>query len=80
MGALRVTVRQLPHSNRPRCNGGGALGAQMNLFDRFARVIKVIMTFMFCLSCGTNGFILLSVMQLNCLFILLRAVLRKCNY
>ncbi|KAM7497649.1 hypothetical protein LguiA_022063 [Lonicera macranthoides] len=42
VGALRVTVRQLPHYSRSGCNGhgGGALGVQMNLFDRFARVIK----------------------------------------
>ncbi|KAF5944135.1 hypothetical protein HYC85_018212 [Camellia sinensis] len=33
---------RLSHSIRSRCNGhgGGALGARMNLFDRFARVIK----------------------------------------
>uniref|UniRef100_A0A5B7AM57 Membrane-associated 30 kDa protein n=1 Tax=Davidia involucrata TaxID=16924 RepID=A0A5B7AM57_DAVIN len=38
--ALKVTGIRL--ASRSRCNGhgGGALGAQMNLFDRFARVIK----------------------------------------
>ncbi|XP_010268236.1 PREDICTED: probable membrane-associated 30 kDa protein, chloroplastic [Nelumbo nucifera] len=37
VSGLRVT-----YSNRLRCtaHGGGALGARMNLFDRFARVIK----------------------------------------
>ncbi|KAA8533402.1 hypothetical protein F0562_031164 [Nyssa sinensis] len=40
--ALKVTQIRLAHSSRSRCNGhgGGALGAQMNLFDRFARVVK----------------------------------------
>ncbi|XP_058089024.1 membrane-associated 30 kDa protein, chloroplastic-like isoform X2 [Magnolia sinica] len=38
VGALKATGVAI--SNRTRCNGGGALGAQMNLFDRFARVIK----------------------------------------
>lgn len=43
VGALKASVIQTTISNRPRCSrfGGGALGAQMNLFDRFARVIKV---------------------------------------
>lgn len=42
VGALKVTVIQISNSNRPKCGrqGGGALGAQMNLFDRFARVVK----------------------------------------
>eukprot|EP00268_Persea_americana_P005945 TRINITY_DN1205_c0_g2_i3.p1 TRINITY_DN1205_c0_g2~~TRINITY_DN1205_c0_g2_i3.p1 ORF type:complete len:333 (-),score=82.85 TRINITY_DN1205_c0_g2_i3:235-1233(-) len=42
VGALKATVIQTTISNRPRCgrHGGGALGSQMNLFDRFARVIK----------------------------------------
>ncbi|XAR65800.1 hypothetical protein NMG60_11011748 [Bertholletia excelsa] len=42
VGALTVSRIRLTHSNRPGCNGlgGGALGARMNLFDRFARVIK----------------------------------------
>ncbi|CAK9148791.1 unnamed protein product, partial [Ilex paraguariensis] len=40
--ALKVARSQLAHSNRSKCNdhGGGALGARMNLFDRFSRVIK----------------------------------------
>ncbi|XP_052200549.1 probable membrane-associated 30 kDa protein, chloroplastic [Diospyros lotus] len=40
--ALKVTRLQLSQANRSRCNshGGGALGSQMNLFDRFARVVK----------------------------------------
>lgn len=38
VGALRVSGIRLAHSNRLRCNGHG--GAQMNLFDRFARVVK----------------------------------------
>lgn len=43
VGALKATVIQTTISNRPRCGrrAGGALGSQMNLFDRFARVIKV---------------------------------------
>ncbi|KNA21375.1 hypothetical protein SOVF_043790 [Spinacia oleracea] len=42
VGALRLSGVQLQHSNRSRCNGhaGGSLGSQMNLFDRFARVVK----------------------------------------
>lgn len=42
VGALRVSGLQLACSNRLKCNGhgGGALGSQMNLFDRFARVVK----------------------------------------
>ncbi|KAL6988696.1 Membrane-associated protein vipp1, chloroplastic [Sarracenia purpurea var. burkii] len=43
-GAVAVKFRgiRLSHSTRSRCNGygAGALGARMNLFDRFARVIK----------------------------------------
>ncbi|XP_057960946.1 membrane-associated 30 kDa protein, chloroplastic [Malania oleifera] len=38
-GALKVAGPQIAHSNRSSY-GGGALGARMNLFDRFARVIK----------------------------------------
>ncbi|XP_057515467.1 probable membrane-associated 30 kDa protein, chloroplastic [Amaranthus tricolor] len=42
VGALRLSGVQLLHSNKTRCNGvgGGSLGSQMNLFDRFARVVK----------------------------------------
>ncbi|KAH0714204.1 hypothetical protein KY290_007062 [Solanum tuberosum] len=42
VGAVKLAGLQLTHSNRSRCNshGGGALGARMNLFDRFARVVK----------------------------------------
>ncbi|KAK3034133.1 hypothetical protein RJ639_033476 [Escallonia herrerae] len=42
VATLKVTGLRLSHSNRSRCNGhgGGALGTRMNLFDRFARVIK----------------------------------------
>ncbi|GAB4835370.1 hypothetical protein Ancab_000280 [Ancistrocladus abbreviatus] len=42
VGAIRVSGMQVAYPNRYRCNGqgGGALGVQMNLFDRFARVIK----------------------------------------
>ncbi|KAK4366968.1 hypothetical protein RND71_014848 [Anisodus tanguticus] len=42
VGAVKLTGLHLTHSNRSRCNshGGGALGARMNLFDRFARVVK----------------------------------------
>ncbi|XP_028125081.1 membrane-associated protein VIPP1, chloroplastic-like [Camellia sinensis] len=42
VGAIKFTGIRLSHSIRSRCNGhdGGALGARMNLFDRFARVIK----------------------------------------
>ncbi|XP_061351192.1 membrane-associated protein VIPP1, chloroplastic [Gastrolobium bilobum] len=41
-GALEVPGIRVSYSNRLKCNcqGGGALGAQMNLFSRFARVIK----------------------------------------
>ncbi|PON59118.1 PspA/IM [Parasponia andersonii] len=40
--ALRVPRLRIAHSDRLRrnCHGGGALGSQMNLFSRFARVIK----------------------------------------
>lgn len=43
VGALKAEGLRMSKSNRPRCSGrgGGALGAQMNLFDRLARVIKV---------------------------------------
>ncbi|KAJ9189001.1 hypothetical protein P3X46_000344 [Hevea brasiliensis] len=39
--ALKVRIRT-NHSSRPHCyrRGGGALGTRMNLFDRFARVVK----------------------------------------
>ncbi|KAJ8421885.1 hypothetical protein Cgig2_009604 [Carnegiea gigantea] len=42
VGALRVSGLQLAHSHRLRRNGrsGGAFVVKMNLFDRFARVIK----------------------------------------
>ncbi|KAK3024804.1 hypothetical protein RJ639_044114 [Escallonia herrerae] len=42
VGALKMSGLRLSQSNRSRCNGhgGGALGTRMNLFDRFARVIK----------------------------------------
>ncbi|KAL3355396.1 hypothetical protein AABB24_019460 [Solanum stoloniferum] len=42
VGAVKLAGLQLTLSNRSRCNshGGGALGARMNLFDRFARVVK----------------------------------------
>ncbi|KAM3283111.1 membrane-associated protein VIPP1, chloroplastic [Capsicum chacoense] len=41
VGAVKLAGLQLC-CNRSRCNshGGGALGARMNLFDRFARVVK----------------------------------------
>ncbi|XP_030472302.1 membrane-associated protein VIPP1, chloroplastic [Syzygium oleosum] len=41
-GALRTTGVRVAFSNRLRCNGhgGGSLGASMNIFDRFARVIR----------------------------------------
>lgn len=44
MGALKVRGIRIARSSTYRCNGhgGGALGTQMNLFDRFARVVKVI--------------------------------------
>ncbi|KAJ7978279.1 Membrane-associated 30 kDa protein chloroplastic [Quillaja saponaria] len=40
--ALEVPGIRITHTNRLTCNchGGGALGARMNLFSRFARVIK----------------------------------------
>ena len=43
VGGLKTKGLKLSTSNnRLRCGGrGGALGTQMNLFDRFARVIKV---------------------------------------
>ncbi|KAL8051970.1 hypothetical protein ABFX02_06G181700 [Erythranthe guttata] len=42
VGAPKYTGMRLSYSTRSRCNshGGGALGTQMNLFDRFARVVK----------------------------------------
>ncbi|KAL2924439.1 Membrane-associated protein VIPP1 chloroplastic [Bienertia sinuspersici] len=42
VGALRLSGVQLLVSNKTRCkgHGGGSLGSQMNLFDRFARVVK----------------------------------------
>lgn len=42
VSARKFTGIRLVHSNRSRSNalGGGALGTRMNLFDRFARVIK----------------------------------------
>ncbi|XP_039133035.1 probable membrane-associated 30 kDa protein, chloroplastic [Dioscorea cayenensis subsp. rotundata] len=41
VGGLKTKGIKLSTSNRLRCGGrGGALGTQMNLFDRFARVIK----------------------------------------
>lgn len=41
-GALRTTGVRVAFSNRLRCSGhgGGSLGASMNIFDRFARVIR----------------------------------------
>lgn len=41
VGALKVTgIRMVPSRSRCNAHGGGSLGAGMNLFDRFARVIK----------------------------------------
>ncbi|XP_077229176.1 membrane-associated protein VIPP1, chloroplastic-like [Tasmannia lanceolata] len=42
VGGLKAIEIQAAISKKPRCGGhrGGALGAQMNLFDRFARVVK----------------------------------------
>ncbi|XP_015875782.3 membrane-associated protein VIPP1, chloroplastic isoform X2 [Ziziphus jujuba] len=42
VGALNAPQLRIAHSNRLRCNcqGGGAFGAQMNLFSRFARIVK----------------------------------------
>ncbi|RVW70170.1 Membrane-associated protein VIPP1, chloroplastic [Vitis vinifera] len=42
VGALKVRGIRIARSSTYRCNGhgGGALGTQMNLFDRFARVVK----------------------------------------
>ncbi|KAF8402309.1 hypothetical protein HHK36_013263 [Tetracentron sinense] len=42
VGALKVPGIRISHTNRSRCSGhgGGALGTRMNLFDRFARVVK----------------------------------------
>ncbi|RWR71928.1 putative membrane-associated protein, chloroplastic [Cinnamomum micranthum f. kanehirae] len=42
VGAFKAAGIQTATANKTRCSGhgGGALGAQMNLFDRFARVIK----------------------------------------
>ncbi|ONI29587.1 hypothetical protein PRUPE_1G203200 [Prunus persica] len=42
VGALKVEVIRVAPSNRPHYSRqrGGALGARMNLFDRFARVVK----------------------------------------
>lgn len=41
VGALKLGL-QIAQSSRLKCNrhGGGSLGAQMNLFDRLARVVK----------------------------------------
>ncbi|KAL9233514.1 hypothetical protein vseg_008501 [Gypsophila vaccaria] len=39
VGALRLSGVRLAHTNRLRCNGSRG-GATMNLFDRFARVVK----------------------------------------
>lgn len=41
--ALKVTRISIAHSTRSHCyrQGGGALNTRMNLFDRFARVVKV---------------------------------------
>ncbi|KAG8390737.1 hypothetical protein BUALT_Bualt01G0114500 [Buddleja alternifolia] len=42
VGTPKYTGIRLSYSSRSTCNshGGGALGARMNLFDRFARVVK----------------------------------------
>ncbi|XP_044500656.1 membrane-associated 30 kDa protein, chloroplastic-like [Mangifera indica] len=42
VGALRVTRLRIVHPSQSHCyrQGGGALGTRMNLFDRFARVVK----------------------------------------
>ncbi|XP_057788846.1 probable membrane-associated 30 kDa protein, chloroplastic isoform X2 [Salvia miltiorrhiza] len=42
VGTPIYTAVRLSYSSRSRCNslGGGGLGTQMNLFDRFARVVK----------------------------------------
>lgn len=43
-GALKFSGVRLSRFSRSRCNGhgGGSFRIQMNLFDRFARVIKVM--------------------------------------
>ncbi|XP_047955053.1 probable membrane-associated 30 kDa protein, chloroplastic [Salvia hispanica] len=42
VGTPIYTTVRVSYSSRSRCNslGGGGLGTQMNLFDRFARVVK----------------------------------------
>ncbi|KAH6757533.1 plastid transcriptionally active 4 [Perilla frutescens var. hirtella] len=42
VGTPKYAAIRLSYSSRSRCNslGGGGLGTQMNLFDRFARVVK----------------------------------------
>lgn len=44
VGGLKVEVIRSAPSNKPHSSRqrGGALGARMNLFDRFARVVKVV--------------------------------------
>lgn len=44
VGTPMYTAIRLSYSSRSRCTslGGGGLGTQMNLFDRFARVVKVV--------------------------------------
>lgn len=59
-----------------RC-GGGALGTRMNLFDRFARVVKVK-------SLNNNRFSFISLAFDNLIvvviFMVSNAVVRKCNH
>lgn len=65
VGAFKATGIQTATANKARCSGhgGGALGAQMNLFDRLARVIKVscrkvllhlVLLYVSLLRCHTN--------------------------
>lgn len=70
----RYTAIRLSYSSRSRCNslGGGGLGIQMNLFDRFARVVKVVYILEILLSIIGNQ-MLLTAFQL-----FLSVVLCKC--
>lgn len=87
VGALKFSGVHLSRSSRSRCNGhgGGSFHVQNNLFDRFARVIKVITYLNFLFLVPWLVYYLIGTV-LNCFsFILLLTIIAtlvicKCNY
>lgn len=71
VGGLKFSGVHLSRSRRSRCNGhgGGSFNVQNNLFDRFARVIKVITYLNFLFLAPWPVYYLIGTV-LNCFFYL----------